>query len=38
VKGVFAKVMLGWLILGAVSGPLFLLGYVIHELIQRHGL
>jgi hypothetical protein len=38
VKGVFAKVMLGWLIVGAVSGPLLLLGYVIHVLVQRHGL
>jgi hypothetical protein len=37
-KGAFAKVLLGWLIIGAVSGPVLLLFYVIRALIDRHGL
>ena len=38
VRGVFAKVLLGWMLIGAISVPVILLGYVIRALIDRHGL
>ena len=37
-KGVLGKILLAWLIFGAVNVPIVLLIYVIHALIERHGL
>jgi hypothetical protein len=38
VKGVAAKLLVGWLLLSALSVPVFLIIYIVHAVIDRHGL